>query len=290
MTRRIEITHPDKMLYPSIKWTKRDVADYYERIADWILPHLKGRPVVVQRYPDGVDEEGFYQQEVPGHYPDWIETIEVVRREKGKQNMLELHTKSALRYVVNQDGICFHTWQSNKEHINKPELLTYDLDPPGDDFSEVVKAVRILKGQLEDLGGAPFVMTTGSSGLHVVMPIKPELSFDEVREFAKTIAQDAVEKHPDVVTTRVRKDQREGKVFLDYLRNSYGQTTIAPYSLRSTKNGTVATPLRWEDLDDGEITSQAFNGKNLFKRIAKVGDPWKGMHRRRISIGDRRGK
>jgi bifunctional non-homologous end joining protein LigD len=198
--------------------------------------------------------------------------------------MLEIHTKTTLKYVVNQDGICFHRWLSKKENIKTPDLLVYDLDPPGKDFSAVAKAASRLKLLIEGLGGKPFVMTTGSKGVHIVIPIKPEKDFDEVREIAKKIARRAVKEDPENLTTKVRKEKRGGKIFLDYLRNTYGHTAISPYSLRSLKDAPVATPLDWDELSDNNLNSQTFNFKNIFKRLSRIKDPWNGINRYRWSL------
>jgi len=284
MAHQIEISHPDKILFPELNWTKQKVVDFYLDLSDYLIPHLKNRPLVLKRFPDGIANKGFYQQKVPDYYPNWIDTYSVQRKEQGKQNMLEVHTKSVLKYVVNQDGICFHTWLSEYESIHNPNLMIFDLDPSGNDFSAVVQAAKILKAHIEKNGASPFVMTTGSSGLHVAIPIHPEEPFDKVREVAKTVAKSVAEQNPDLLTLEVRKDKRDGKIFVDYLRNSYGQTTICPYSLRAENHAPVATPLDWDELSEKELTSQFYHAKNIFKRLSRKSDPWKDISRYRCSL------
>ncbi|GAB4231116.1 MAG: non-homologous end-joining DNA ligase [Chlamydiales bacterium] len=284
MPHKIDITHPEKILYPSLNLSKEKIIEFYQEISPYLLPHLKHRPIVLQRFTEGVEKEGFFQQEIPDYYPDWMKGISVERKEKGTQKMLEVHTKTALKYVVNQDGICFHTWLSQKGHLDKPDYIVYDLDPSGNDFSSVVEVAYLFKEEVEKLKGTPFVMTTGSAGLHVMIPIKVEYTFDKNRELAKKLAEKIVKKHPDKVTTNVRKDQREGKIFLDYLRNSYGQTTISPYSLRAKENAPIATPLEWEELSDSSLNSQTYTIKNILKRLSQKEDPWKQIARSHCSI------
>jgi len=283
MRRHVDISHPDKMLFTEIGWTKQSVVDFYSDLADFLLPHLKNRPVVAQCFPDGVDEKGYYQQEAPSHYPEWIKTIDVKRKEKSPQKMLEIHTRSALKFVVNQNGISFHTWKSRQDHLNNPDLLIYDLDPSGSDFSKVVRAAKKLKGFIEELGGTPYVMTTGSKGLHIVVPIQPKNSYKEVRQTAKEIAQEFIERHPDLATIEMRKEDRKGRIFLDYLRNSYGQTTVSPYSLRPLAHAPVATPLAWDELTS-KLTPQTYHGRNIFRRLAQKEDPWGSLYRSRCSL------
>jgi bifunctional non-homologous end joining protein LigD len=280
----MEITHPDKILFPELEWTKNDVVHFYLEISEHLLPYLKNRPCVIQCFPNGIQESGYYQQEVPDHYPEWIDTIQVERKEKDKQNMLEIHTRRVLKYIVNQNGICFHTWHSQQDRLNQPDLLIFDLDPPGGDFSSVAKVAQSLRSHIEELGGHAYVMTTGSSGLHVSVPIKPDNEFEEVRQGAKAIAEAFIDQHPDLTTLEIRKNKREGKIFLDFLRNSYGQTSITPYSLRAAKNAPVATPLDWDELSNKKLDSQTFHAKNLLKRLSQKEDPWKEMSKHRCSL------
>lgn len=285
MARSIELSHPDKILFPDIQWSKSDVAAFYHDLSEYLLPHLKNRPVILQRYTDGIGKKGFYQQEIPDYYPEWIKRVKVERKGTDDQDMLLLDTQTALLYVVNQDGICFHRWNSAVEAPEKPNFLVYDLDPPEDDLTPVIKAARHLRDFFNEKETEPFVMTTGSKGLHVVVPIKAEHTYDEVRQGAKQIAEKLVERYPELLTVQIRKEKRGGKIFLDYLRNSYGQATISPYSLRGIESAPVATPLDWEELEDKSLSSKSYHAKNILRRLAQKNDPWKEIHRHRVSMG-----
>lgn len=275
----IELSHLDKEMYPEAGITKQDVIDYYKRIASVMLPHIKGRPLVMHRFPDGIEGEDFYQKAVPDYFPEWIKRTEVKLREGGTEELVVVEKAADLVYLANQACLVPHVWLSREKKIDKPDKLTFDLDPPGDDFGEVKFAARKLKKVLEENGLTPFVMTTGSKGLHVTVPLEPEHSFDRVREFAEGLAENLASEYPDRLTTESRKKKRRGRLLLDYMRNAYGQTSVVPYALRALPQAPVATPLDWEELGHSSLNPRSYTLENIFRRLGRKEDPWGSMFR-----------
>ncbi|MBD3359081.1 MAG: ATP-dependent DNA ligase [Candidatus Buchananbacteria bacterium] len=276
----IELSNLDKTFYPEAKYNKGDVIDYYDKIADFMLPHLKNRLVVMQRFPDGIKKSGFYQKETPDYFPVWIKTKKINLEKDGKQELVIIEKKADLVYLANQGTLIFHIWLSQKQNVNKPNKLIFDLDPPPNSGFKIVKfAAYKLKDIFEKKKLNTFVMTTGSKGLHVIIPIKPKHDFDKVREFAKKTAEELADKYPDKLTTEVRKEKRKGRILLDYLRNAFGQTGVAPYSLRAIKKAPIATPIDWSELSSIN-DPQKYNLSNIFKRLGQKSDPWKKIYKK----------
>jgi bifunctional non-homologous end joining protein LigD len=274
----IEITHADKIMYPKVKVTKGDLARYYEDIADYMLPYLKDRPLTLHRFPEGIHHNGFYQKNASDYFPDWIKTVNI-EKEGGWVNHVVCDSTETLLYLVNQGVVTFHITLSKTDKLDYPDKLIFDLDPPDNNFNSVVKSALILRHFLEnELKLKSYPMATGSQGIHVVVPLLRGENFDEVRDFAKIVAKHLAQEHPQEFTTAVRKDKREGKLFLDYLRNSYAQTGVCPFSARALEGAPVATPLAWNELDTQIRSSQAYNICTIFKRLKTVVDPWKSFY------------
>lgn len=281
----IKLSKLGKLFYPEANIYKGDVIEYYRRMEKWILPHLKGRPLSLQRFPDGIKGNHFYQKEAPDYFPAWIKTTEIQVKEKSDtQQQVLCDNKETLIYLANQASLVFHIWLSRAGHLNYPDKLIFDLDPPGSDFETVKKAARSLKDIIEGLLLHPFLMTTGSRGLHVVVPVKPEVIFDKARNFARDLVERIEELKPGLYSTEVRINKREGKIFLDYLRNSYAQTSVAPYSLRAKPGAPVATPLDWNELDRPDLNSQSYTISNIFRRLGQKEDPWNDFSAKAGSI------
>lgn len=275
--RTIELSNLDKVFYPDAGYTKGDVADYYRRMADRIVPYACDRPVSMHRFPDGIGEEGFYQKQVPDYFPDWIETV-TVQKEGGENRQLMIQEPATLVYLAQQGCLTPHLWLSRQDRIRRPDRMIFDLDPPDDGagFGGVRDAARRVREVLETVELPSFVMTTGSSGLHVYVPLERELDFDGVRSVARGVAERVASLHPHDLTTETRKAKREGRVFVDYLRNGWGQTAVAPYALRALPGAPVATPLDWEELS-GVEDAGAWTLKSIFRRLGQKDDPWAGM-------------
>lgn len=270
----MKITNPDKMLFPKAKITKQAFVSYYENIAPIMLPHIKGRPLSMNRFPDGVQGETFYQKEAPDYFPDFIAIQPVEKSDSGIVNYPLITTKAALVYLANY--VCVpHIWLSREPKLNYPDRMIFDLDPsPGVSFTLVKWAAKELKNLLDVLKLPAFLMTTGSRGLHVVVPLKRLYLFDEVREFSQELARYLIEQHPTKLTLKMKKSERGKKIFVDTLRNAWSATSVAPYAVRAQEGAPIATPLKWKELS-ALPSSQKYTIKNIFQRVARVGDLWK---------------
>lgn len=243
---QISISHPDKIIFPKKKITKGDIARYYEQVANKILPFLKNRPLTLQRFPSGIEEKGFYQKNVSDYFPKFIKRVEI-ETEEGINTQFVCNNKKALLYLVNQNTLTFHIWPSRIDKIRQPDKVIFDLDPPQESFQKVKQAVRAVHSFLIEKNINPQLMSTGQNGFHLFYSIRRGKNFDKVKEQVHEMAENMVKRHPNLLTTKLRKDQREGKVFVDYLRNEYGQTSVCPYSLRANEAAGIAMPLDWKD-------------------------------------------
>lgn len=263
----IDISHPDKVIFPDLEISKLDMINYYEKIADKMLPYLKDRPLTLQRFPDGIDSDGFYQKNAADYFPDFIKTIPIETKD-GRNTQVICNDKKTLIYLANQGVVNFHIWLSKKEKLHTPDKVIFDLDPPKNAFEKVKEATQKIGNFLQKEGKNPQVMTTGKSGFHIWYAVKQTKDFDERREEIKALAENMREKHPDILTTAIRKDNRDNKVFVDYLRNAYGQTSVCPFSLRPIPSAGVATPIRWDELSKIEKPDQ-YGFSNIFRRLGQ---------------------
>lgn len=270
--RRLEITHPDKLMFPEADIDKRAVVDYYARIAAVMIPHMRGRPITLERYTEGIAGDGFYHKDVAGSVPDWVSTVDVETTDGDTVTQIVCDDAATLVYIAQLDCTTPHAWLSRVGRLDRPDRVMLDLDPSTDDVDAVRFAAGCVIDLVERIGLVPFVQTTGSRGYHVVVPIHAENDFETVRDFARTLAELAVDREPARLTTEQRKDRRGGRVFVDYLRNAYGQTAVSPYAIRALPGAPVATPL---DLDEIATTDpQAYRVDNVFRRLAQKTDPW----------------
>lgn len=281
----VEISNRDKVFFPKSEYTKGDLIDYYEKIAEVILPHIENRPLTMIRFPDGIDGKKFYQKDAPDYFPDWIEKKEVKNQDGTTTNYVICNNKASLVYLANQACITPHIWLSKKDRPETPDRMIFDLDPANEDFSKVKWAAEKLKELLQDKLELPtFLMTTGSKGLHIVVPIKREKSFDEVRNFAQKISDYLEKKYPEDLTSAIRKNKRGDKIFLDIARNAFAQTAVAPYSVRPINGAPVATPLDWQELKKNDIHSQSYTIQNIFRRLGSKKDPWENIDDSVVSL------
>jgi len=275
----VEITNKDKILFPKDKITKLDFVNYYKKAAKLILPFLKDRPLTLKRFPNGIKNEMFFQKKVMDYYPSFIKTVQVKREGKSPIKMPVITDLKSLLYIANQVGE-FHPWLSKTNKLNYPDRLIFDLDPKKNNFSKVIQAAKDLKKILDDLKLSSFLMTTGSKGLHIIIPIKPEKTFDEVRSIAKSIATILVNKYPTKYTIETRKEKRKNKVFIDYLRNAFHQTAVAAYSIRAIDKAPIATPVNFDELNKN-LNAQKFNLQNIFSRTK---NPFKTLNSKSVSL------
>lgn len=281
--RTIDLSNRDKVFFPGSGLTKGDLVRYYHRAAEYLLPHARDRLVSMHRFPDGIDGPDFYHKDVPDHFPAWIHTEEVAK-EEGSLRQLVLDDAATLVYIADQACITPHVWLSRIDRRRHPDRMIFDLDPPGDAaaaaFPEVRWTARRLRRLLHEVGLVPFVMTSGSRGLHVHVPLDRGADFDEVRAFAADAADLLVARHPDRLTRAQRKAKRGDRVFLDIMRNAYAQTAVVPYAVRAREGAPVATPLEWDELAGSDMGPRRYGIRNLFRRMSRKEDPWKGMGRR----------
>ena len=281
--RAIAISHADKVMFPAAGLTKLDLARYYERVADTMVPHIRGRPVSMQVFPEGAEGSGFFMKNAPSYFPDWIDRVSVAKR-GGRVTHVVCNQPATLVYLANQNTITPHVWTSRADRLRRPDRLIFDLDPPDEDFAAVRAAARTLGDLLRDLGLKPFAMTTGSRGLHVVVPLRRTEPFAQVRRFALAVAEMLVAQDPERLTVEARKAKREERIYVDVLRNGYAQTAVPPYAVRALEKAPVAVPLHWGELDDRRLLPQRFTVRNLFRRLEADGDAWRGISRHARSL------
>ena len=264
----VEITHPERVIFQKKNITKGDMATYYNKISEKMLPYLKDRPLTLQRFPSGIEDKGFYQKSISEYFPDYIKTVEV-ETEEGSNTQILCNDKKTLLYLVNQGTVTFHTWLSRKDKLRQPDKVVFDLDPPEDSFDKVKEAAKVLRNFLKKQKKDPALMTTGKGGLHLFYSIRRGKDFEEVKKETRKIAEEVTALRPDLLTTKLRKDQREGKIFVDFLRNAYAQTAVCPFSLRPTEAAGIATPLEWEELS-GLKSADFYNFENIFRRLGQL--------------------
>lgn len=282
--RVIELTHPDKVYFPGRPpITKRELVAYYVAVAPTMLPYTRGRPVTLQRFPDGIAGGGFFQKEISDWFPEWVPRA-TVEKEGGTTTYVLCDDAATLAYLASQGSITPHVWLSRVDKPYHPDRLIFDLDPPAG-FEQARTAARLVRELLTRLGLVSFVMTTGSRGLHVLVPLDRSADFDAVRAFARSAAALLADWNPDTLTVEARIAKRGTRLFLDTTRNAYAQTGVAPYGVRARPGAPVATPLRWEELDDRALGSQTYSIRNLQARLEREGDPWRGITRRRQGLG-----
>ena len=280
---KIETSNRDALMFPDDGITKGDLIDYYVSVADAMLPHLRERPLSFQRFTGGIAKPGFFQKDTPEHYPDWISTLPVDK--KGGQNCQVVADRPAtLAYLANNRVVTIHGALASGSDLHKPDRFIFDLDPSVDDFSLVKRAAEVVREILEDLGLACFIQTTGSRGLHVVAPIKPEYDFEAIGAAARRVAELVVESDPDAFTIERLKADRGDRLLIDYFRNSYAQTSVAAYSVRAKPGAPVATPIEWDELHSLPREAQSYDIRSIPRRLNDKSDPWKGMTRKSRSM------
>lgn len=282
----VKLTHEDTVFFPKDKISKGDVIDYYRRMAPFMLPFLKNRPLTMQRFPEGIAHEGFYHKDAPAYFPAWIKRVAVKRKDEQKTTHYVMCNQAAtLVYLANYGVLTPHLWLSKIDDLRVPDRMLFDLDPSGVPFAAVRTGALILRDLLRAVHLEPFVMSTGSRGVHLVIPLKREHDFDTVRALAYDIARIAVVQHPELFTLEMRKEKRTGHVFLDILRNSFGATGVAPYALRARDGAPVAAPLFWDELSDARLSPTKYTLKNIQTRLARLKhDPWQAMARTKSSV------
>lgn len=272
--KNFHLSHPDKLLYPDENITKLDLANYYNKIAKWILPYILQRPLTLLRCPNGQKKKCFYQRHLTTETENLYAIILPDKTDK-PEPYIYIKDKSGLMVLIQLGVLEIHPWASQIDKIEKPDFITFDLDPGLDtEWKRVIEAAFIVHDHLQKLNLKSFVKTTGSKGLHVVVPIKRLYSWDKVKVFTQSFVKYLAMQNSQLFVANMSKAKRKGKIFVDYLRNQRGASSIAPYSTRIKENAAVATPLAWSELN-ARIKSDTFTVKNLPQRLAKLKhDPW----------------
>jgi bifunctional non-homologous end joining protein LigD len=277
------ITHPDKVLFPDDGITKGDLAKYYAAMAPVVLPHLEGRPVTMERYPAGIGKKGFWQKDVSKGFPEWLERVEVPKKD-GVVHHAVITDERSLLWVTNQNTITQHVWISRVPELYYPDICVFDLDPSVDDAGAVRAAAIGLRNLLDELGLPSWVKTTGGKGFHLVVPLDGKSKMDEVARFADAVGRLFVSHAPDHLTQEFNKVDRKGRIYVDTGRNGYGATFAAAYTVRAKPGAPVSAPCTWEEIERGKVAPDTFTLRNMPARLRKVGDLWSDMRRRRRSL------
>ncbi len=277
---KIEITHPEKALFTAPKVTKLDLAKHYEHVASVMLPHLRGRPLALESFPQGTDHRGFFMKSAPTHFPDWIKTVEVPKK-GGSLTQVLAENAATLVYLAGQNVVTPHIWLSRSDKLREPDRLIIDLDPaPGVGFAAVRAAARQAGARLSDAGLVPHAMVTGSRGIHVVCPLRRGASFGIVHSFARALAEAMVAEDPKRLTLEWHRAERGQRIYLDVNRINYAQHAVAPYGVRARPRAPVAMPIYWPELDDARLKPDAWTVSSAAARVRSDGDAWTGISRR----------
>jgi bifunctional non-homologous end joining protein LigD len=277
------ISHPEKVLFPDAGITKGELAAYYEAVAPLMLPHVRRRPVTMERYPSGIGKQGFMQKDVSKGFPVWLKRVEVPKKGGTVHHPLANDTRSLL-WLANQNCITPHVWTSRTPRLYQPDVCVFDLDPSVDDPAVLRGTALALRDLLAELGLPSWVKTSGSKGYHILVPLDGKADFDEVSRFAHTAGRLLVERDPQHLTQEFAKADRGHRIFIDTGRNGYSATFAAPYAVRAKAGAPVSAPCTWAEVDSGVASPQAFTLRNMAARLAEAGDAWSGMLRHRRSL------
>jgi bifunctional non-homologous end joining protein LigD len=273
---RLRFSNLDKPLYPD-GTTKAEVIDYHRRIAPVMIPHLKGRPVTLKRYPDGSDGHFFYQKSCPDHAPGFVETIDVPSRRKGKISYCLLDSLPSLLWAANLASLELHTFLHRGEDTTRPTMVAFDLDPGAPaGLLESAEAALTLREVLEATELASFPKSSGSKGIHVYVPLNTPTDYEETKGFAHAVARLLAQREPKRFTSNMKKEKREGKIFVDWSQNSEHKTTVCAYSLRAKSRPTVSAPLEWSEVEaaveEGDPDRLVFGPDAVVERVREHGD------------------
>jgi bifunctional non-homologous end joining protein LigD len=277
------ITHPDKILFPGDEITKGELAAYYEAIAPLMLPHIRGRPITMERFPSGIGQPGFMQKDVSRGFPEWLQRVEVPKKGGSVHHPLANDAKSLL-WIANQNCVTPHVWTSRAPKLYQPDVCVFDLDPSVDDPNAVAQAAVWVRDLLEELDLPSWAKTSGSKGYHVVVPLDGKLGFDEVAGFAHAAGAVLTQRHPEALTQEFSKSERRGRIYVDSGRNGYSATFAAPYAVRARPGAPVSAPCTWREIERREVSPQGIKLRDMAGRIADVGDLWAGIAKRRRSL------
>ena len=281
--RSVRLTHPDRVLYKEQGITKADLALYYAQVAERMLPHVRRRPLMLVRCPEGESQECFHQKHPGRGVSPTIRRI-ALEEKKGLFEYMYVEDAAGLIELVQVGALEVHAWGCHIDDVERPDQLTFDLDPDeGLPWPRLVEAAREVKDRLEDLGLSTFLKTTGGKGLHIVTPLRPSADWEVAKRFCKSVAEMLVRYAPDKYLSSISKAKRKGKILIDYLRNGRGATAVCPYSTRARTGAPVSMPILWKELTP-QLRSTAFYIGNTPDRIASIPDPWADFERARTPL------
>ncbi|HZS43617.1 MAG TPA: non-homologous end-joining DNA ligase [Blastocatellia bacterium] len=274
----VSLTHLEKPYFPDDGITKGDLLKYYFDISKYIVPYLKDRPLILKRFPNGITKPFFFQHDLEDH-ADFVRTVAIDMEVGHTVNYALCDDAAALLYLANLGTISQNPWLSRVGNLNKPDLVVWDLDPSGDDFSVVCETALAVKNALDEIGLKSYPKTSGASGIHIYVPIKPDYEFDVIAEFAQNVAEVIANKNPGIATRERAPNKRKGRVYVDHLQNARGKSVAAAYSVREKPGATVSAPLDWAEMQKKRIKIGDFTIKNMIRRIESKGDLFKDVLR-----------
>ena len=277
------ITHPEKVLFPDDGITKAELAAYYEAISPIMLPHIRARPITMERYPRGIGAQSFWQKDVSKGFPEWLKRVEVPKKGGTVHHPLVCDTRSLL-WIANQNTITPHVWTSRAPALYQPDICVFDLDPSIDEPDVLRSAALALRDLLNELGLPSWVKTSGSKGFHIVIPLDGKAGMGQVSGFAHAVGTLLVKRDPEHLTQQFSKADRGGRILVDTGRNGYSATFAAAYAVRAKSGAPVSAPCTWEEVEGGEVGPRTFTLRGMAGRVAEVGDLWSDMRRRRRSL------
>jgi bifunctional non-homologous end joining protein LigD len=278
------ITHPEKVLFPEDGITKGEMAAYYEAVAPLMVPHIRGRPITMERYPKGIGEPGFMHKSVSKGFPDWLDRVTVPRKGGSVHHPLVNDTRSLL-WLANQNCITPHVWTSRAPELGRPDLCVFDLDPLKDEPDVLRAAALALRDLLSELGLASRVKTSGSKGYHIVVALDGAAGWGEAMRFANLAGHVMVERDPDHLTQEFSKADRGGRILVDTGRNAFSATFAAAYAVRPIDGAPVSAPCTWAEVESGRIAPRSFTLRGMAARLAEVGDLWGGLEAEAVPLG-----
>jgi bifunctional non-homologous end joining protein LigD len=278
------ITHPEKILFPDDGITKGELASYYEMTAPVMLPHLRRRPITMERFHRGIGAPGFFQKDVVKGFPEWLKRVEVPKKDGTVHHPLANDVRSLL-WLANQNSITIHVWPSRTPNLYNPDICIFDLDPPNEDDLDVLRAAALqLRDLLDELGLRSWIKTSGSKGFHIAVPLNGKSDFSEVARFAHKVAATLVNRDPDHLTLEFLKVDRAGRILVDTGRNGYSATYAATYTVRAKPGAPVSAPCTWEEVEQGEVGPRTFTICTMAQRLATTGDLWADMLKKKQSL------
>ena len=278
------ISHPDKILFPEDVITKGELASYYEMIAPVMLPHLRGRPITMERYHRGITAPGFFQKDVVKGFPEWLERVEVPKKDGTVHHPIANDARSLL-WLANQNSITIHVWPSRAPNLYYPDICVFDLDPSNENEPERLRnAALMVRDFLNELGLTSWVKTSGSKGFHIAVPLDGKSDFGVVARFAHVVGRVLVERDPENLTQEFSKVDRAGRILVDTGRNDYSATFAATYTVRAKAGAPVSAPCTWDEVSSGAVGPRTFTLRMMEKRIEEVGDLWKDLLKSKRSL------